>query len=127
MATHVLVGPTIAAGESLSNVLIVQSGGIYRIMMPNDWTNPASITFQLSYDGIQFYNVCDRLGKEIVMGCERNSVVPIGEYLFYIHSCKIRSGTMREPVVQEAERVFNVVLETKAALEMADAPAAAVK
>jgi hypothetical protein len=119
MAMLVLQGPTIAAGASLSDALNVTSGGIYRIVMPMKWTNSAPITFQLSYDGVDFYNVCDRDGKEIQMACNQMSVVPIGEYLFYIHSVKIRSGTMRQPVVQLEAAAFKIVLETKALFEQA--------
>jgi hypothetical protein len=115
MAMQVLIGPTIAAGQSLSNILNVSSGGIYRIIMPDKWTEAAPITFQLSYDGVKFYNVYDRNGGEIIMKCIQESVVPIGEYLFYIHSVKIRSGTHREPIVQNEDAVFGVVLETKTA------------
>lgn len=113
MAMMVLIGPTIAAGENISNALNVSSGGVYRIVMPNVWTS-AVITFQLSYDGNEFYNVYDRDGNETLMRCEPMSVVPIGEYLFYIHSLKIRSGTRREPVAQPLAAVFKVILETKA-------------
>jgi hypothetical protein len=118
MAMLVLDGPTIAAGESLSNILNVTSGGIYRIMMPMVWT-PAPITFQLSYNGIDFYNVADRGGAEITMACQAGAVVPIGEYLFYIHSVKIRSGGIRKPVIQEQDAMFRVVLETKQLFEAA--------
>ena len=116
MAMVVLDGPTIAAGESLSSILNVQSGGIYRIMMPPVWTTTAPITFQLSYNGVDFYNVFERTGSEVVMKCHAQSVVPIGEYLFYIHSVRIRSGTWREPVIQEQDAAFKVVLETKTGL-----------
>lgn len=121
MSMSVRTGPTIAAGQSLSNILNVSSGGIYRIVMPDEWTDAADITFQLSYDGTKFYNVYDRNGVEVVMKCVQQSVVPIGEYLFYIHSVRIRSGTHREPIVQKAARVFHVVLETKTAFT--DTPA----
>jgi len=119
MAMLVLTGPTISKGKSLSNILNVTSGGIYRVVMPPLWTKAAVITFQLSYDGVDFYNVYDRSGEETAMRCIQQSVVPIGEYLFYIHSLKIRSGTHREPVVQEEDRVFKVVLETKTRYEVA--------
>lgn len=113
MAMIVIAGPIIAAGDSLSGILNVSSGGVYRIVMPIDWTS-AVVTFQLSYDGVEFYNVYDRDGNEISMKCVQQSVVPIGEYLFYIHSLKIRSGTHRDPVKQANTVSFKVVLETKA-------------
>ena len=87
MAMVVLNGPTIAAGDSLSDILNVSSGGIYRVMMPPVWAAPALITFQLSYNGIDFYNVYNREGNEEYMKCVRGSVVPIGEYLFTYTHC----------------------------------------
>ena len=116
MAMQVLIGPVIAAGESLSAPLNVSSGGVYRIVMPVVWTDNAPISCQLSYNGIDFYNVYDREGDEVIMRCVQQSVVPIGEYLFYIHSVKIRSGTFRQPVTQDEARTFGIVLETKTAL-----------
>jgi hypothetical protein len=117
MSMQVLNGPTISAGLALSNALNVSSGGIYRIVMPKQWTDPASITFQLSYDGVDFYDVFDRDGGEVIMKCVPMSVVPIGEYLFYIHSVKIRSGTRRSPIIQLQDAAFKIVLETKTAYE----------
>lgn len=113
MTIQVLTGPVIEAGQSLSNALNVTSGGIYRIIMPDEWDNTAPITFQLSYDGTDFYNVYDIGGTEANVRCIQQSVVPFGEYLAYIHSLKIRSGTVRQPIIQNETRTFKVVLDTK--------------
>ena len=51
MAIQVLNGPTIAAGDSLSDGLDCSGGKIVKITMPADWTF-ADITFQTSSDGI---------------------------------------------------------------------------
>lgn len=117
MTMVVVQGPTIAAGQSLSGVVLVNSGGVYRVIMPDAWTTAANITFQLSYNGTDFYNVYDRDGTEITMACVPKSIVAIGEYLFYIHSLKIRSGTARNPIVQKDAATFRVVLDTKAQLD----------
>lgn len=117
MATVVLQGPTIAAGASMSSILNVQSGGIYRVIMPPLWTG-AVITFCISYNGTDFYDAYDRGGNEIVMRCIPMSMIPIGEYLFYIHSVKIRSGTHSEPVIQKEQRMFQVVLDNKQTMLM---------
>lgn len=117
MSMLVINGPTIAAGQSLSGIVAVNSGGIYRVIMPQAWTTAADITFQLSYNGTDFYNVYDRDGAEIKMTCVPKSIVAIGEYLFYIHSLRIRSGTARQPIVQKDAATFKVVLDTKASLD----------
>jgi hypothetical protein len=120
MATQiqVLTGPVIAAGQSLSSPLQVTSGGIYRILMPQDGWTQAQLTFQLSYNGTNFYDVCDREGNEIIINCNPGSVVPLGEYLKYMHTLKIRSGTSKAPVIQTGQRTFGIVLDTKEAVEV---------
>ena len=56
MTLQVLEGPTIQAGESLSDRIDCSAGQLVRITMPYTWDNPAtSITFQFSTDGV-FYN-----------------------------------------------------------------------
>ena len=109
----VLSGPVIRAGESLSESLEVTAGNVYSIMMPDEWDS-ADITLQISMDGVKFYNVYDEAGKELVMPCVPKSIVPLGRYLMYAHSIKIRSGALasRDPVVQSATRAFGIVIDT---------------
>ena len=116
MPAVVLVGPTIALGASLSNVRAVNTGAVFRLITPDDWT-PASVTFQLSMDGTNFYDVFDTDGNELVLPIRPKSIIPFGNYLLAIHSLKIRSGTQRAPVVQAAARVFSIVLDTSNQLQ----------
>ena len=115
MPINVLIGPTIAAGTSLSNALNINAGLLYRIIMPALWT-PAKITFQLSQDGIDFYDAYGLNGKEIVLQPIRNTIVTFGGYIMQTHSIKIRSGTTRVPVVQTLPRVFKLVIDTQASV-----------
>ena len=112
--TTLLVGPTIPAGESLSNALDVSSGLIFRILMPDAWSSEASISFQLSIDGGKFYNVFDEYGKEIIVPCIPTSVLPFRQYAMHMGALKIRSGSLTAPIVQEATRIFGIVLDTRA-------------
>jgi hypothetical protein len=47
MPLVVINGPTIAAGESLSDAVDLSAGGIVRLVTPDDWTS-ANITFEVS-------------------------------------------------------------------------------
>ena len=105
-----LVGPTIAAGQSLSAGLDCTAGVISRIYAPPEW-DTANITFQLSFDGITWANLVNRSGAEIAAALKPNSVVILTEYTRQMAWLKIRSGTSVAPVIQTAQRVFKTTLE----------------
>ena len=109
----ILQGPTIKAGDSLSDALTVSSGNIFRVIMPDDW-NTAILTMQISMDGTNYYDVFDEFGKEFTMPCVPNSIIPLSRYLMTIAGLKIRSGFGRSPVKQSADRVFGIVIDTRA-------------
>lgn len=111
MTVQVLNGPTIAAGASLSNALNVSNGVMFRLIMPSEWT-PALLTFQISHDGLNFYNVFDADGKELARPIVPQSIMPFGHYVLDIHSIKLRSGTLRYPIDQQFTREFKIVVET---------------
>ena len=67
MAITFLDGPSIAAGESLSDGLDCSGGTIMRITMPFYWT-AANITFQISTDGDQYNDLVGVDGQEINLG-----------------------------------------------------------
>src|SRR6478609_5298399 len=54
MGLTIVDGPTIAAGESLSDGADCTGGSIVRVTIPQEYT-PANLTFQASSDG-SFYN-----------------------------------------------------------------------
>jgi hypothetical protein len=111
MAINVVEGPTIAAGESLSDGVDISAGTLLRITTPADWT-PANLTFQVSSDGLFFNDVYDVNGREvtIVCGAARGIVIDdIGAVLSAAH-LKFRSGSSAHPVPQTASRVFAVAI-----------------
>lgn len=110
----VTVTATIAAGQSLSNAVDVTTGEILRIVMPDEWT-PANISFQLSTlnDEAQFRDVAYvGNGREIVIGCVPGHVVALGADTDFAREgfLKLRSGTAAAPVLQEADRSFQLVI-----------------
>src|SRR3954464_9174665 len=66
MSLQVLNGPTIAAGESLSDALDCTAGPLVRITIPAEFT-PANLTFQLSSDGVGYNDLYDVHGNEITI------------------------------------------------------------
>jgi len=107
----VINGPTIAAGESLSNAVDVTAGAMVRITMPPEWTE-APITFQFSTDGLFFNEMCNLDGFAVTIENiwpGSGVIVPehIGRAVAHI---KFRSGTAGNPVPQEGERWFAVAI-----------------
>ena len=111
MTLQVLNGPTIAAGESLSDGIDCSAGQLVRITMPAEWDG-AGITFQFSTDGV-FYNPMFGLDgfevqiKNVVAGAGVIIPADIGRAIAHL---KIRSGTRGNPVDQHEERVFAVTI-----------------
>lgn len=110
-----LQGPTIAAGEDLSNALDVTSGVVVALTVPPDWFS-ANLTFQLSADGNVFSDVVDhkatilqipvRAGSMLVLTSEASQMLNAAGFL------KIRSGSPDHPVVQPADVQFAVTVNT---------------
>jgi hypothetical protein len=113
MALSILTGPTIAAGESLSDGLDCTGGNIIRLTMAASWT-PANMTFQISTDGT-FYNDLFRPdGEEVTMVVVPGAAVVlghIGDWLKAVAYLKVRSGTRNYPVRQAERRDFAVAVE----------------
>jgi hypothetical protein len=113
MALVAVVGPTIRAGESLSEGLDLSHGDLLRLTMPLDWT-PAPITFQISTEGQNYNDVFDLQGYEVtvpVVVPQSAVIVPldIGKAIAWV---KFRSGTRAKPIPQEADRMFAVAIST---------------
>jgi hypothetical protein len=108
---QVLNGPTIQAGESLSDAVDCSPGQLCRITMPPDWTE-APLTFLFSTDGVFFNEMYGLDGyavsiKVVVPGA---GVIIPGDVGRAIAHLKIRSGNERDPVRQEATRSFAVTI-----------------
>jgi hypothetical protein len=109
----VLNGPTILAGQSLSDGIDCTAGTLVRITMPApDWT-PANMTFQFSSDGNQYNDMFDQFGNEVTLP---NMPPGVGVVLSHVALAslawiKIRSGTRKYPVKQEGNRVFALAVQ----------------
>lgn len=111
MAITTITGPTIAAGQSLSDAVDCSAGQLVRFNTPDDWTD-AYLTFQVSTDG----NMFDDLYKG---GTEVSVRIGPGRSVFIdptgwpsLVFLKFRSGSSAWPVPQAAARVFECVVET---------------
>jgi hypothetical protein len=122
MPLVVLNGPTIAAGQSLSEGLDCSAGVLVRLTMPPEWS-PAPLTFQISSDNVFYNDVFGADGYEVTVP----HVIPgaaiileseIGRAVAWV---KFRSGTRSQPVPQEAQRNFAVAIRSE---EPAAPPAA---
>lgn len=100
---------TIANNASLSDAVTLGAYRATALLMPAGWT-AASITFQVSVDGTNYYNLYDAAGNEktITVSTSRAVYLPTDDFLGFKYM-KIRSGTAGSPVTQLAERLVIVV------------------
>src|SRR5262245_21409842 len=66
MPLTVINGPTIAAGETLSDVVDCTGGQLVRITMPAEWSS-AMLTFQLSSDDVGYNDLYDTEGNLVAI------------------------------------------------------------
>ena len=103
MPFEIVDGPTIAAGESLSDGVDVSGGKVIRITLPGpeEWRK-ANLTFQVSSDGNYFNDAWNDKGEEIMVPGVPHwcTIFVSGMHLEHIGWLKIRSGTRDHPVVQ---------------------------
>jgi len=114
MPITILNGPTISAGESLSDGIDCTGGTLVRITMPApDWTL-ANLTFQFSSDGLQYNDMFNQFGQEITLPAAPPGVgiVLVSDILSTLAFLKIRSGTRKFPVIQSADRLFALAIQT---------------
>ena len=117
MSLQVVNGPTIAAGESLSDGVDCSGGTLVRITCPSGWTN-AVATFQISSDGNFYNDLFDEHGKEVLVNIIPGVAMPIPyKWTRMIAWLKVRSGSRDYPVEQAEDRTFAFAVEL-------DAPAA---
>jgi hypothetical protein len=122
MTLQIIDGPTIAAGESLSEGVDCSAGEIVRITVPQEFTD-ANLTFQVSSNG-EFYNdLFDDEGREITVPAEPDSSIVIsGRWVRSVGWLKLRSGT-RDHTVEQAEACkFAIAIDTPAGAAAASAP-----
>jgi hypothetical protein len=115
MSLQIVNGPTIKAGESLSDGVDCTAGQIVRLTLPANWT-PANITFQISSDGGFYNDVYNEDGEEVlVANAPAGSAVVFkpgmsNRFVAFAH-VKIRSGTRDNPVKQQQQALFAIALD----------------
>src|SRR5262245_3630982 len=109
MPLTVVNGPTIGAGQTLSDVVDCTGGQLVRITMPSDWT-PAMLSFQLSSDDIGYNDLYDIHGKLVAIEVIPGSAVLVPELLGNAAAfLKFRSSAP-----QAEQRTFAVAIKTLA-------------
>jgi hypothetical protein len=109
----VLNGPTILAGQSLSDGVDCTGGTLVRLTMPApDWT-PANLSFQFSSDGNQYNDMFDQYGNEVMLPNfpPGVGVVLTSVALPTLAFIKIRSGSRDHPVKQLGDRAFALAVQ----------------
>jgi hypothetical protein len=117
MPLVVIDGPTIAAGESLSDGADCSAGTIVRITVPQEYTKgnmPHQMSFQVSTDGNLYNDLFDDAGQEISITARENSGIVIsGLWAHTIGFIKLRSGFRGTPVRQEVACKFALAILTE--------------
>lgn len=100
-----VVTATIPAGEYLSNAIDLSLATAIFIFMPQAWT-PAMLSFQISYNNTDFYDLFDESAREITMNISpatamRNPAIPAQAGWL-----RFRSGSRLSPIKQTGDRTI---------------------
>ena len=101
----------IANGASLSGVVELGDSRLFAVQMPTAWT-AGNLTFQVSDDGTDFYDLYDSDGSEVVVtagGASRVIQLTNPARYLGLRWLKVRSGTTGTPVNQGAERTLVLI------------------
>jgi hypothetical protein len=111
MPLLIIDGPTILAGESLSDGVDCSAGSIVRITVPQEYT-AANMTFQVSSDGNFYNDLYTTDGEEITITAKPNTGIVVHEHWTRsIAFIKIRSGTKSHPVEQREDCRLSIAVE----------------
>src|SRR5580765_2940644 len=116
MPLTIIDGPTIAAGESLSDGVDCSAGTIVRITVPQEYTKgnmPHKMSFQVSTDGNFYSDMLDDEGLEISITARESSGIVIDKaWARTVAFNKLRSGTRDVPVKQAVDCKFAIAIST---------------
>lgn len=110
IADHNEYSATIANGASLSGAIDLGTNRLFAIVMSTSWTT-ANLTFQVSSDGSNFYDLYDDAGTEVTFTAAASRVIQNtnpGRWLGFRY-LKIRSGTSGTAVNQGGARTLTVM------------------
>ena len=112
MPLTIVDGPTIAAGESLSDGADCSAGTIVRITVPQEFT-PSNLTFQVSSDGNFYNDLFTSDGDEVTIAAKPSAGIVVREaWTRSIAFIKFRSGSRSHPVEQKENCRFAIAVET---------------
>jgi|SRR5947209_2555294 len=101
---------TITNGTSLSGAIAFSGRAFAGLLMPAAWT-AATLTFQGSVDGTNFYDLYDTGGNEVTFTVAASHFVAGDPSSFVgLSHIKLRSGTGGAAVNQAADRLITVAL-----------------
>lgn len=117
MPITIVDGPTIAAGESLSEGVDCSAGTIVRITVPQEYDDgnmPNAMSFQVSSDGNGYNDLFDDAGKEITITARANSAIVIDlAWARTVAWIKLRSGTRDQPTKQKVDCKLAIAVKTE--------------
>jgi len=123
MSITIVDGPTITAGESLSDGADCSAGNIVRLTIPQEFT-AANLTFQVSSDGNFYNDLYTADGEEVTIAAKPDRSIVVSEiWTRSINFIKLRSGSQKYPVEQNVDCKFGIAVETGAAPAGASAQA----
>ncbi|MFZ1109842.1 MAG: hypothetical protein WAN43_16025 [Rhodomicrobium sp.] len=100
MALFVPVTASFSAGQSLSAATGLGENALHGILMPAIWT-PANLTFQVSLDGVNYFEFYDAFGNEITVIADAGRYVQLDPAVWRaVNGVIVRSGIQLQPVVQ---------------------------
>lgn len=114
MALITQSGVSFGAGDSVSSVVDLERYSIQSAMIPANWT-AAALTFQGSFDGINFFNVYTFAGSEVSWTAGASHLVLPDTWPEGFRPCRYlraRSGTAASPVGQVSAVVVVLGVET---------------
>ena len=105
---HFVSTVTIANGQSLSDAVNLGGSRLMNVMLPATWTT-ASITFQISLDGVTYGDYFDYNGNEHTGVATAGKPINVDPTVFAdVQFLKIRSGTSGTPVAQGGDRSIQI-------------------
>jgi hypothetical protein len=111
MPLQIVDGPTILAGEALSDGVDCSAGNIVRITVPQEFT-PANLTFQVSTDGGFYNDLFTAGGAEVTVVAHGSTGIVVPEpWTKSINFIKFRSGSRTHPIAQKVDCKFAIAVE----------------
>lgn len=112
MPINAVIGPIIAAGQSLSSVLDLSTTnrGVLRLVMPDDWTD-AWLTVLVSPDNVDYHPLVHPDGRPYTITVRPDASVAVDTDVARLAFFKLLSGTVDAPVNQTATRTFTTIVE----------------